>query len=192
MSGINGDTITIQKGQTLSQIASEYGVSVSELQAANNLKGTNIIAGEKLIIPYQEPEFSNDFTNNALDEYEFSEEEVQKNAQYSEEKIALANSKDKERKAEVANLTINKKSGYVQINLKQDITAEELKKLYNIPDGVLKNYNDIGFEWKELPDGHHYKDWGNPTFFEGQSVIVPANKFEHQGRLKEFLELITR
>ena len=83
MSGINGDTITIQKGQTLSQIASEYGVSVSELQAANNLKGTNIIAGEKLIIPYQEPEFSNYFTNNALDEYEFSEEEVQKNAQYS-------------------------------------------------------------------------------------------------------------
>lgn len=192
MSGINGDTITIQKGQTLSQIASEYGVSVAELQAANNLKGTNIIAGEKLIIPYQEPEFSNDFTNNALDEYEFSEEEVQENAQYSEEKIALANSKNKERKAEVANLTINKKSGYVQINLKQDITAEELKKLYNIPDGVLKNYNDMGFEWKELPDGHHYKDWGNPTFSEGQSVIVPANKFEYQGGWKEFWELITR
>ena len=52
MSAINGDTITIQNGQTLSQIAEEYGVSVAAIQAANNLKGTNIIAGTELIIPF--------------------------------------------------------------------------------------------------------------------------------------------
>ena len=146
MSAINGDTITIQNGQTLSQIAEEYGVSVAAIQAANNLKGTNIIAGTELIIPFPEPEFSNDYTNNKLDKYKFSKKEIKENSEYSEEKIALANSTNKKLKDQVARLTVNKKSGYVQINLKQDITADELKELYNIPDGILKHYNDLEFE----------------------------------------------
>ncbi|MCD8081155.1 MAG: transglycosylase SLT domain-containing protein [Bacteroides sp.] len=39
---------TIRKGETLSTIARRYGVKVSQLQAWNNLKGTNITAGKRL------------------------------------------------------------------------------------------------------------------------------------------------
>jgi membrane-bound lytic murein transglycosylase D len=41
---------TVQKGDTLSKIAEKYGVSVSTLQAWNNLDETTIYAGEKLIV----------------------------------------------------------------------------------------------------------------------------------------------
>ncbi|MED3725169.1 peptidoglycan DD-metalloendopeptidase family protein [Priestia filamentosa] len=41
---------TVQKGDTLSNIAEKYGVSVSTLQAWNNLDETTIYAGEKLIV----------------------------------------------------------------------------------------------------------------------------------------------
>ncbi len=39
---------TIRRGETLSTIAKRYGVKVSQLQAWNNLKGTNITAGKRL------------------------------------------------------------------------------------------------------------------------------------------------
>ena len=192
--GISGDTITVQKGQTLSQIAEEYGVSVAAIQAANNLKGTNIIAGTVLVIPYPEPEFSDNYTNGKLSELEFNKEEREANAGYSREKIELTNATDKDHKDQVARLTINKKSGYVQINILKDITADDLKKLYNIPDGKLKYYNDFEVDWKEIGDGagHHYMDYGNPTFVRGSSVIVPPGCFEHQGLWKELVEAFSR
>lgn len=192
--GISGETITIQAGQTLSQIAEQYGVTVADIQKANNLKGTNIMAGKNLIIPAPEPKFDNGYTNSKLDEMTFTKEEREENAEYSQEKIAIANATNKKLKDQVANLTVNKKSGYVQINVKKDVTAEELKKLYEIPDGVLKYYNDLTYEWKDTGDeaGHQYKDWGNPTFHKGESVIVPPSSFEHQGWLKETWNALTR
>jgi len=41
----------ISRGETLSNIAHRYGVSVSALQTSNNLRGTNIRAGKDLLIP---------------------------------------------------------------------------------------------------------------------------------------------
>lgn len=194
MPGINGETITIQTGQTLSQIAEKYGVSVADIQKANGLKGTSIMAGKELIIPEPEPQFDEGYTNSKLDKMKFTEEERKENAEYSQEKIAIANSTNKRLKDQVANLTVNKKSGYVQINMKKDATAEELKELYDIPDGVLKHYNDLTFEWKDSGDeaGHQYKDWGNPTFHKGESVIVPPGNFEYQGFLTELWNAWTR
>jgi LysM repeat protein len=46
-----GSSYVIQRGDTLSTIASRSGVSVAELQAANGLSGTRIIAGKSLTIP---------------------------------------------------------------------------------------------------------------------------------------------
>ena len=42
---------TIQRGDTLSQIAKKYGVSVQALQRSNHLKGSFIRAGNDLLIP---------------------------------------------------------------------------------------------------------------------------------------------
>jgi LysM repeat protein len=53
------ETVTVQQGQTLSQIAAEHlsGVSiatgVAELQAANDLSSAQVQAGQSLVIPQQ-------------------------------------------------------------------------------------------------------------------------------------------
>ncbi|MBX3465769.1 MAG: LysM peptidoglycan-binding domain-containing protein [Planctomycetes bacterium] len=41
----------VRRGDTLSTIASRFGVSVDQLRAANNLRGSTIIAGQTLRIP---------------------------------------------------------------------------------------------------------------------------------------------
>lgn len=47
-----GTTHKISKGETLSQIAEKYpGVSVADIRKANNIKGSDIRAGESIIIP---------------------------------------------------------------------------------------------------------------------------------------------
>jgi rare lipoprotein A len=47
-----GDSVTVQSGDTLSGIASEQGVSVSELAAANDIADTSLIyPGRELTIP---------------------------------------------------------------------------------------------------------------------------------------------
>ncbi len=43
-------THTVKSGDTLSGIASKYGATVSQLQAWNKIKGTTILAGQKLIV----------------------------------------------------------------------------------------------------------------------------------------------
>ena len=44
-------THTVRKGDTLYGLARKYGTSVSSIQRANRLKGTNIGLGKMLIIP---------------------------------------------------------------------------------------------------------------------------------------------
>ncbi|MEL6288193.1 MAG: LysM peptidoglycan-binding domain-containing protein [Pseudomonadota bacterium] len=46
-----GETITVAKGDTLYGISRRYGVSVGAIQSANNMRGTAIRLGQKLIIP---------------------------------------------------------------------------------------------------------------------------------------------
>lgn len=46
-----GGTYTIQKGDTLSEIALAAGVSINDLRELNNIKGDQIFAGEKIDIP---------------------------------------------------------------------------------------------------------------------------------------------
>jgi membrane-bound lytic murein transglycosylase D len=41
----------VSRGETLSSIARHYGVSVSELKAANDMTGSTIIAGQRLHVP---------------------------------------------------------------------------------------------------------------------------------------------
>ncbi|MCC6651736.1 MAG: LysM peptidoglycan-binding domain-containing protein, partial [Candidatus Eisenbacteria bacterium] len=44
-------THTVRKGETLSEIASQHGVSVSALRRANGIKGSNVRAGQRLKLP---------------------------------------------------------------------------------------------------------------------------------------------
>ncbi len=44
----------VQRGETLSSIARHYGVSIGELKAANEMTGSTIIMGQRLLIPGRE------------------------------------------------------------------------------------------------------------------------------------------
>ena len=44
-------TYTVKQGDTLYGISNQFGVSVSELASLNNIKGTNLSIGQKLVIP---------------------------------------------------------------------------------------------------------------------------------------------
>ncbi len=46
-----GSHVVVRKGETLSQIAGKYGVSVSELRRANHLRSSNVRSGQKLRLP---------------------------------------------------------------------------------------------------------------------------------------------
>ena len=46
-----GSTHTVQSGETLSEIAAQYGVSVADIKQTNNLVSDTITVGEELIIP---------------------------------------------------------------------------------------------------------------------------------------------
>ena len=47
----SGDTVTVEKGDSLGLIAERHGVTLEALQAANNLPDTRIAAGQVLTIP---------------------------------------------------------------------------------------------------------------------------------------------
>ncbi|MBS4760702.1 MAG: LysM peptidoglycan-binding domain-containing protein [Clostridium sp.] len=189
------NTVTIQSGQTLSEIAVKYGVSVEDLKKANGITNADDIkAGQKINIPIasNKPQGVGDNVDNkpkapnaTIAKYSYSKEEVAENTQYSNEKIKKTYETNAKEKKATATLSADPYSGHVMIQPKRKVTAEELKKMYNIPDGVLKNYNPIDYSWGTLPDDHHYKDYGNPTFNKGDKVIVPASSFEYGGFLKE-------
>lgn len=52
---------TVQPGETLSAIAIQYGVTVEEIQEANSLRDTLIVAGSELVVPV--PQVVSEITN---------------------------------------------------------------------------------------------------------------------------------
>jgi membrane-bound lytic murein transglycosylase D len=49
--GASASHVVVRKGETLSQIAKKYGVSVTELRRANRLRSSNVRSGQKLRLP---------------------------------------------------------------------------------------------------------------------------------------------
>lgn len=189
------NTVTIQSGQTLSDIAVKYGVSVKDLQTANGITNEDYIkAGQKINIPIGSKNLQGaedkiakgpKAPNSVIAKYCYSKEQVAENTAYSKQKINKTYETNAKEKKETATLSVDPYSGYVVIQPKRRVTAEEIKKMYNIPDGDLKNYNPIDYSWGDLPDGHHYKDYGNPTFNKEEKVVVPPSSFEYGGFFSE-------
>ena len=50
MKGVNMNTYVVQSGDTLYGIAKRFNTSIQKIQELNNLKGTNLTPGDKLVI----------------------------------------------------------------------------------------------------------------------------------------------
>lgn len=62
------DTVTVKSGNTLSGLAQKYGVTVGDIQAANNLgASTEIKAGQKIIVPTQGKPQDEEYINKLND-----------------------------------------------------------------------------------------------------------------------------
>lgn len=134
-----------------------------------------------------EPEINTGATNPMLERYTFKNDEIKRNTKYSHEKIALSSEQNAQEKNDTAALSVNKKSGLVQINLKKDIKVKDLKALYNIQDGILRHYNELPYETTSNGD-----DFDEGILTKGQAVIVPPSSFEYQGKIAELWSAITR
>ncbi len=205
-----GDTITVASGQTLSQIASKYGVSVDALMNENNIKDANSIkAGQKITIPIGQPAQSSEKTVEK-DDLNYERQKLH----YMDLKISdkygeLAKAKTPEEKAEIqkeinelkakqakqketAKMELDPNQDYILITPKKDINVEELKKLFDIKDGAVRAHNDLDYEYTyyegDVPselEGRQYKDYSNNTIQAGRTIKVKPSEIDNQGALKE-------
>ena len=204
-----GDKITVAAGQTLSQIAVQYGVSVEALQKANDIDNVDSIkAGQEITIPigHKKPEQA-----ESKDDLNYERQKLH----YMDLKIAdkqaeLAEAKTPEEKAkiqqeinelkakqakqkEVAKMELDANQDYILITLKEDMNVEELKELFDISDGAVKAHNDIDFEYAyyegDVPmelEGRQYRDYTNATIKKGQTIKVRPSEIDNQGAWNEF------
>ena len=207
------DTITITSGQTLSQIASQYGVTVNELKDANNIKDAdNIKAGQKITIPIgQESAQKSDKTENKED-YNYERQKLHyMDLKISDKYAELAEAKTPEDKAkiqkeinelkakqakqkETAKMELDANQDYILITPNKDINVEELKQLFDIEDGAVKSHNELDYQYNyyegdNLPmelEGRQYKDYSNNTIQKGQTIKVRPSEIDNQGAWNEF------
>lgn len=208
-----GDSITVKSGQTLSQIASQYGVSVSELKEANNITNAdNIKAGQKITIPIgqQTPPASDKTSENEEMNYErqklhYMDLKISdKYAELSEAKTADEKAKiqneinelkaKQAKQKETAKMELDENQDYILITPNKDINVEELKKLFDIEDGAVKAHNELDYQYNyyegdNLPmelEGRQYKDYSNNTIQKGQTIKVRPSEIDNQGAWNEF------
>lgn len=118
---------------------------------------------------------------------------VNREVNYAKEKIDKVKKENNKEKDDTAKLSIDKETGNIIILLKKGISANDLKKLYNIPDGILQKYNDLPYtEAKGKDENHHVKDYGNPQFNKDTKITVPAGSFESAGNVKELFRALGR
>lgn len=205
-----GDTITVARGQTLSQIASKYGVSVDALMNENNIKDANSIkAGQKITIPIGQTAQSSEKTVEK-DDLNYERQKLHyMDLKISDKYAELAKAKTPEEKAEIqkeinelkakqakqketAKMELDPNQDYILITPKKDINVEELKKLFDIKDGAIRAHNDLDYEYTyyegDVPselEGRQYKDYSNNTIQAGRTIKVKPSEIDNQGALKE-------
>lgn len=205
-----GDTITVARGQTLSQIASKYGVSVDALMNENNIKDANSIkAGQKITIPIGQTAQSSEKTVEK-DDLNYERQKLHyMDLKISDKYAELAKAKTPEEKAEIqkeinelkakqakqketAKMELDPNQDYILITPKKDINVEELKKLFDIKDGAVRAHNDLDYEYTyyegDVPselEGRQYKDYSNNTIQAGRTIKVKPSEIDNQGALKE-------
>ena len=137
------NTYTVQKGNSLYQIAKEYGTTIDELKKINNLTSNNLIIGQKLILP----------TLSSPDNQEFDIYTVQKgDSLYQIAKkynITIDNLK------KLNNLTNNLlsinqqlkvptlKEKYILYTVKKNDSLYQIAKKYNTTVNDIKSLNSL-------------------------------------------------
>lgn len=120
---VPGKVHKVQKGETLSTIASRYGVTVKQLQALNNISGTKIRSGMRLTI--RQPKTVAKAPAPATETPALSSEDVVEEARMAETRVKIASAKDH---------TISSGETLGGIAAKYGVTTKELMAMNDIKD----------------------------------------------------------
>ncbi|VUD47382.1 Membrane-bound lytic murein transglycosylase D [Thalassocella blandensis] len=130
---VTWDRYTIKNGDTLSSIAAKYNVSVASLKSINDLRGSNIRAGKKLMVPIATKDDSH---------YSFSSSQrlAKKQAAY-----------DKKENGQAIDYVVQSGDSFWSISRKYDVSVRKLAKWNNLaPRDPIKPGQTLKI-WTDLP-----------------------------------------
>ena len=179
------NTYTVQKGDSLYQIAIKYGTTVAELKKTNDLTSNSLSIGQVLTLP--DKELSTEPENNVYIvkkgdslyqiaiKYNTSVDELKKinnltsNSLSVSQKLTLP-TKVTEDQTEYDYYTVQKGDSLYQIAKKYNTTVNEIKSLNNISSSLLS----IGQQLKVPSFGEKYTLY---TVTKGDSLYQIAKKY---------------
>ncbi|MBQ2872492.1 MAG: LysM peptidoglycan-binding domain-containing protein [Bacilli bacterium] len=151
---IEENSYTVQKGDSLYQIAIKYNTSVDELKKINNLSSNILSIGQKLILPTKKEESTEydyytvqkgDSLYQISKKYNITVDELKKLNNITSNLLSIGE-KLKVPKTELGYImyTVQKGDSLYQISKKYNVTVNDIKSLNNITSNVLS----IGQELK--------------------------------------------
>ena len=137
-------TVTAVPGTSLFGLAMKYDVSVDDIKKLNGLTSDNIREGQKIRIMAFDPK-EKEAWDNYQDELSEQKYEAERKADI-ERKNKLAESRIEEAIEygldDKYSFSIQKETGNIIITLKEGRQLYDVKQDFNIPDGVLRAYNN--------------------------------------------------
>lgn len=177
-------TYTVQKGDSLYQIAIKYGTTVDEIKKLNNLTSNSLSIGQVLKLPDKEIETTpetNVYTVQKGDslyqiaiKYNTTVDELKKinnltsNALSIGQKLTIPTKETGE--TTTNNYTVQKGDSLYQIAIKYNTSVDELKKLNNLTSNLLS----IGQQLKVPSSNEQYTLY---TVAKGDSLYQIAKKY---------------
>lgn len=196
------DSVTIpfeSSETTLDEIANTFQVDIETLNKVNDIDiETNLSKLDELKIPVHYDYIQNEIESAKKELYSSDPDNKEK----INNRIDALNAKKQEQN-DVAEIYKDGKFLYIHVKDLSDnpemqqkygydsISAERLKKLFDIEDGALKRYNsgELHCKWRLESDGNSYFDYRNATVPYGHTVIVPENSINTDNiNLDEFTE----
>ncbi len=159
-------------GHTVSEVASWSGINEKAILLANDISSADEVVDD-IVLPVEYDVFHEEIESikSKLDNPDLSDEKRDELT----ERLALLCDKQ-EAAYELGETYIDEDGKFVYIIPNEYTSTETIKEIYGIKDGVLKEYNNLSYQWginTEVDVHQGYKDY---TGSKTSGVRVPADK----------------
>ena len=200
MAGENIQTV-VQSGESLSLYANMYNVKIDDIKAANNIKGEKINIGSKIVIPIGKKQEAEDVETDYTKLNYYGEKLYSWDKELQEKRDALYNpdltieerenleaefirlqNENRKRKA-AADVSFSDDKKHVTIDVKSSMEAQELRELFNIETGALRDFIQANHRnVYKTGKGFIYNE---AMIYSGDKITIPTDEFNDLGFLKE-------